>query len=101
MFLFCQLKKDNGLIDIWWGLGFAAVNLSQVATMYQQGMQIDNRTIITNICTALWGLRLALHIGKRHKPEEDYRYVAMRERWMARGGKKLYYFSAYMYIFIM
>lgn len=44
-------------------------------------------------------MRLAWHIGKRHK-EEDYRYKAMRDRWMAKGDFT-YHFNAFMYIFMM
>merc|ERR1711990_472625 len=35
---------------------------------------------LTFAMVAIWGVRLSLHIGRRHKGE-DYRYVKMRERW--------------------
>lgn len=60
---------------------------------------IDKRTIIANVLVALWGARLAIHIGRRHT-QEDYRYIAMRERWMKKG-KLTYYFNSFMYIFML
>lgn len=49
--------------------------------------------------TFIWGMRLALHIGLRHK-QEDFRYVDMRKRW-SEGGKCGYYIRAYVYIFML
>lgn len=48
----------------------------------------------------IWGLRLAIHIGRRHKGE-DWRYqTIIRPRWKDKGevGKAL---SAYLYVFLM
>ncbi len=30
MYLFCQAKKDNSFIDVWWGLSFIVPNLMLV-----------------------------------------------------------------------
>ena len=65
----------------------------------QKGQPIDTRSALTNLCIGLWGLRLAYHIGKRHK-EEDYRYVAMRKSWM-KGGKTSYYLKSFLIIFVL
>lgn len=60
---------------------------------------MDPRVVGVNILVSLWGLRLAYHIGRRHKGE-DYRYVNMRERWMAKS-ERTYYINAFSYIFMM
>jgi steroid 5-alpha reductase family enzyme len=55
--------------------------------------------MLINLVVGAWGLRLAWHIGKRHK-EEDYRYKAMRDRWETQS-KAYYYFASFMYVFMM
>ena len=47
----------------------------------------------------IWGLRLALHIGLRHK-QEDFRYVDMRKRY-SEAGQCSYYTKAFCYIFML
>lgn len=101
LFLFCQLKKNNTYIDIWWALKFSLLNLTQIFVQHQQGIPIDNRTIGTALVILLWGLRLAIHLGKRHAPVEDYRYAAFRRAWMKTGGKAYYYLMAYFVIFML
>ncbi len=77
-FVIAQLKRDNSIIDIAWGFGFAAV----AATTY---FVSDSPTIagsLITLLTIIWGLRLAAHIylRKRGKPE-DFRYATWRKRW--------------------
>lgn len=77
-FIIAQVKKNNGLADIAWGLGFIVVALTGL--IYTQ-----NFTYLTLAVTALvllWGFRLFFYIGIRNwsKPE-DYRYVDMRKKW--------------------
>ena len=99
MYLFCQAKKDNSYIDVWWGLSFIVPNAVLVGLQHYAGHSIDKRTILVNLLISAWGLRLAWHIGKRHK-EEDYRYKAMRDRW-EKKSKGYYYFASFMYVFMM
>jgi len=77
-FIIAQVKKNNGLADMAWGLGFIVVTLTGL--IYTQ-----NFTYLTLAVTALvllWGFRLFFYIGIRNwsKPE-DYRYVDMRNKW--------------------
>jgi steroid 5-alpha reductase family enzyme len=99
MFLFCQAKKDNSYIDVWWGLSFIVPNAALIGLHRYVGHSIDPRTILINLIVSVWGMRLAWHIGKRHT-EEDYRYKAMRERW-EKKSMNYYYFAAFMYVFMM
>lgn len=77
-FIIAQVKKNNGLADMAWGLGFVLVAIVSLITH-------KNYTFIPitiTILVALWGFRLFYHITKRNwNSQEDYRYVEMRERW--------------------
>jgi len=80
-FFYCQCKKDNGLIDILWGLIFIIPIAGLFVFKHQNGQEIYRRPILVLACNTIWGLRLAIHIGVRHTGIEDYRYVSMRRRW--------------------
>jgi steroid 5-alpha reductase family enzyme len=77
VFLWATLVRNNGYVDILWGLGFVAI--AWVA--YGVGPEVWSRLIPTILVT-IWGLRLALHIGARNlgRPE-DFRYAKWREEW--------------------
>ena len=77
-YVFCQIVKDNSHIDTVWPWTIMLPNLTVILILLQNGITLDWRTVITNACLWLWGLRLSLHVGCRHKGE-DYRYVEMRE----------------------
>ncbi|MHA6260751.1 DUF1295 domain-containing protein [Sporosarcina sp. CAU 1771] len=72
------VRKNNGLVDIAWGLGFVTV---AVFTFFASEL-MTVRSILVTVLVLLWGLRLAYYLFKRNwnKPE-DYRYVNMRKRW--------------------
>jgi steroid 5-alpha reductase family enzyme len=79
-----SLQLNNaGIVDIFWGVGFIAVAWL-VFSIAPQGY-LPRKTLTCSM-TTLWGLRLALHIGRRNwgKPE-DFRYAAWRtthgSRW--------------------
>lgn len=75
--------KNAGIADIFWGLGFIAT--AWLAFSLAPQGYLPRRLAICAM-TTIWGLRLALHIGRRNwgKPE-DFRYAAWREtngaRW--------------------
>lgn len=77
-FIISQVKKNNGLIDIAWGLSFVITALSSLSIS-----GVFNLTkIILLTLIALWGFRLSFYLFKRNwnKPE-DFRYQAMRNKW--------------------
>lgn len=93
-FLFALIKKNNGLVDIGWGLGFIVISIT---SMLINSNNINFRTLIPNLLVFLWGLRLAYHILKRNfGKEEDYRYQEMRKNW----GKKVN-INAFFKIFML
>ena len=77
-FFIAQLKKNNGIADVAWGLGFVVV--AGVSLNYNQNYTLVPITI--TILVSLWGFRLFYYLTKRNwNAEEDYRYVEMRQRW--------------------
>lgn len=69
------VKRDAGIMDIFWGLGFIVV--ASFSFFLVDGYETRKILIIT--LTGIWGLRLALHIGIRSAGHpEDPRYLAWR-----------------------
>ncbi|WP_422486920.1 DUF1295 domain-containing protein [Gudongella sp. DL1XJH-153] len=93
VFAIAQSKKNNGLIDIAWGFGFVVV----AVTSYLISAEYTLRGSVITILVLLWGLRLSWHLFKRNwNKKEDYRYVAMREKW----GSKNHAVMAYIRVFM-
>ncbi len=79
-FLISLLKKDNSIVDISWGLGFALI----AGTTYYVSEMYTPTGLVVSILAIIWGIRLASHIylRKRGKPE-DFRYA----KWRTERGK--------------
>jgi len=78
LFIYAQLKKDNSIVDIFWGIGFCIIALTTL--LLAQNYAI--RPLITAALVFIWGLRLAVYIGRRNSGKgEDFRYIEMRKRW--------------------
>jgi len=77
-FLVAVRQKNNGLIDVAWGLGFV---LSAVVSHFLGAPAGPIPLVMTLLVTA-WGLRLAWTLFRRNwgRPE-DYRYAHMRATW--------------------
>ncbi|MBE0700660.1 MAG: DUF1295 domain-containing protein [Acholeplasmataceae bacterium] len=92
-FIIAQLKKNNGLADMAWGLGFVVVAASSL--IFSQNINLLSITI--SVLVMLWGFRLFFYIGLRNwnKPE-DYRYVQMKTKW-----KTHLFLKSYVYVFIL
>jgi steroid 5-alpha reductase family enzyme len=92
VFLLAQIKKDNSIVDIFWGLGFILI------AVYSMILS-DHVTVhkwIMNTMILLWGGRLSFHILLRNwgKPE-DFRYKAWRDSW------KFFVLRSYFQIFML
>ena len=69
--------RNVSIVDTVWGLGFVAAAAASLAT----SPELRPRHVVTAVLVAIWGLRLAVHIGWRNRGHgEDFRYVAMRRR---------------------
>ena len=73
--------KNASIVDIVWGLGFVVVAWTVRLTVDGD----DARQNLLTLLVTLWGLRLALYLGKRNIGHgEDFRYVLMRRKHGAR-----------------
>jgi len=100
--IFCQFVNDNSWIDTWWGLSFVFPNLALIIKRYTDGndKDVDARTWVVFSLILVWALRLAIHIGIRHKVE-DFRYQDMRRDWNEKGGRWGYLWRTFVFIFTM
>jgi steroid 5-alpha reductase family enzyme len=91
LFFFALIKKDNSIVDVFWGLGFVLV---AAYSLFNTG-NINIQTLVLNIMVLLWGIRLSTHIFIRSKGRgEDFRYKAWRDTW------KFFVLRSYFQIFI-
>lgn len=75
-FLVATLIKNNGIVDIIWGIGFVPISI--LTYLYNP----TNSTSLIMILTTAWGLRLATHIALRNLgAKEDFRYAQWRKDW--------------------
>ena len=77
-FVLAQIKKNNSIVDMGWGLGFAVIAVYTLLV----GKNYHFRSILVTALVITWGLRLFYHIVNRNsgKPE-DFRYSTMRKEW--------------------
>lgn len=88
VWLLSVARRDAGIVDIAWGLGFL------VAAWAYRGVAetATSRQVLVLILLHLWGLRLALHLLRRNwGSPEDWRYRRMRER----GGERFWWASLF------
>ena len=85
LWLLSLVLKNSSIVDIFWGMGFVALNF--VAYYFSQHTTLQ--TVLTLFVT-LWGTRLSTHIFLRNKGKpEDFRYAQWREehgkhwRWIS------------------
>lgn len=77
-FFIAQHKKNNGLIDIGWGMSFIVTAL---ISLLLSGTYNLTKFILLFV-VVIWGLRLSVYLLKRNwKKDEDFRYKAMRLQW--------------------
>lgn len=93
MFVIAQVKKDNSIVDIGWGLGFLLVT---AGLMLETGFQSTVHLAFL-LMILLWSLRLSGYIFKRNRGTgEDFRYAAWRNEW----GKNVVW-RAYLQVFML
>ncbi|MFW9829541.1 MAG: DUF1295 domain-containing protein [Candidatus Thorarchaeota archaeon] len=81
-FIVGTVKKNNGLMDVFYGPGYFVVALTSLITYFLIYGIVNMRQIIVTTLVFIWAVRLGTYvfIRNRGKPE-DYRYREMRERW--------------------
>jgi len=87
-FVIAQLKKNNGIADMAWGLGFVVVAVTSLLFKGDYSIQ----ALAVTLLVIIWGFRLFFYIGLRNwsKPE-DFRYVEMRKKWKTNVALKAYF----------
>ncbi|AXG76984.1 DUF1295 domain-containing protein [Streptomyces paludis] len=87
-FAIALVKGMHRIVDIAWGLAFAAVALVSYGVSGAAAGD-DGRRLLVTVLTTVWGLRLAGHIALRGRGHgEDARYAAMLAK--APGSPALY-----------
>ena len=93
VFLLAWRLRDNSIVDIAWGTGFV---LLAIWALWRGGPLAPRQLLVTCL-VLIWGLRLALHIGRRKKGQgEDFRYQAWRRSW-----GKYFLLRSYLQIFML
>ena len=76
VWLLSLVRRDAGIVDVFWGLGFILV-----AWVSWYRADANDRSLLLPALTTIWGLRLSGYLYLRnHGRPEDYRYREMRER---------------------
>lgn len=76
------IKKNNGLVDIFYGPGYFVFTFTCFITDLLIHGATSLQKIIVVILVLLWAIRLATYVYTRNRGKpEDYRYAVMRERW--------------------
>jgi steroid 5-alpha reductase family enzyme len=69
--------RDVSIVDVFWGIGFVVI---AGATFLQTGPATPRKLLLFGL-TTLWGLRLAVYLGRRKfGTPEDHRYQSLRAR---------------------
>lgn len=77
-YLICIAKKNNGIVDMFWGMGF--VGIAFLNLVYNESRDVFSYVLTSLI--ALWGIRLSVFLGIRNwGKEEDFRYANWRKEW--------------------
>jgi len=80
MFLVGWRAKDNSLVDIAYGPAFVVACWG--AWIFGSNTPLHFRPLLLLSLLTLWGVRLGLHIGLRHRGRgEDFRYQKFRQDW--------------------
>lgn len=87
-FVISQVKKNNGLIDIAWGMSFV---VTAISSMILSG-SVNIVKLVVLLIIVLWGFRLSSYLFIRNwKKEEDFRYQAMRKKWKTKLKTKAFF----------
>jgi steroid 5-alpha reductase family enzyme len=78
VYFFAQWKRDNSIVDVFWGIGFCFIAIC----MFILKGESTPRQWIVLVMVLLWGIRLAVYISRRNNGKgEDFRYANWRKEW--------------------
>lgn len=82
-FIIGTIKKNNGLMDVFYGPGYIIVAISSLILYLIIDKELDIRKLFITSLVSIWAVRLGIYIFIRNRGKpEDYRYQAMRKRWV-------------------
>ncbi|WNF38866.1 DUF1295 domain-containing protein [Bacillaceae bacterium IKA-2] len=88
IFIIAQVKIDNSIVDIAWGIGFVIVSF--VSLFYTQEYALRQMLVVGLV--TVWGVRLALFIWYRSIGKgEDFRYVNFRKNWGDKARSRAFF----------
>jgi steroid 5-alpha reductase family enzyme len=97
-FVLAQRLKNNGIVDIAWGLGFIVVT---AALFTRRPIFFPAKALVTAL-VLVWGLRLSIHVFSRNRGKaEDFRYAKMRKDWGKAVVVKSFFFIFMLQGFLM
>jgi steroid 5-alpha reductase family enzyme len=74
--------RDASIVDPFWGLAFVVIAWSSFVRRPEPGPDVVDVSPLLVALVTIWGVRLSAYLGRRNLGKgEDYRYVAMRERY--------------------
>jgi steroid 5-alpha reductase family enzyme len=91
VYYFGKRINNYSVVDVAWSYAFGAMVIFYA--LAAQGWWM--RRMLIAIMVVMWSFRLGTHLWHRvksHHPEEDGRYVEMRELWKANLGGKMFQF---------
>lgn len=93
-FIIAQTQKNNGLIDVTWGLAF----LLSTVVAFVIGKPQGTVPLVMSLLVLIWGTRLSWHLIRRNvgKPE-DFRYANMRNTW----NPRTFYLRMFVQIYLL
>lgn len=93
-FCIAQAQKNNGLVDIAWGMGFVLSSLLSLLVGSPKGPV----PLAMTAAVTVWGLRLTWYLLRRNlgKPE-DFRYANMRKAW----NPRTFYLRMFVRIYLL
>ncbi|TXT57074.1 MAG: 3-oxo-5-alpha-steroid 4-dehydrogenase [Promethearchaeota archaeon] len=85
-FIVGTAKKDNSIMDTFYGPGYFVVAIVSLIFTYQLEGTLSIRRVFATLLVLIWATRLATYVHIRNKGKgEDPRYAKMREKWKEQG----------------
>ena len=114
LFMIALLKKNNGIADIGWGIGFIIISViashyylfkCAITSMFRHDCDPDPAFLILISLVAVWALRLSIYLLIRNwnKPE-DWRYAKWRQdcgrTWLIRSFLQVFILQGFFMLVI-
>ena len=81
-FIVCTIKKNNGLMDVFYGPAYVVTSLTALIVSLLLGNSLNIRHIVMNLLVIFWAIRLGSYVYIRnHGKPEDRRYARRRDEW--------------------